>query len=334
FVTIFDADFLPYPDTITQFLKYFQVTAGGLDFRKASSREPLAISNSQLDANQLAASDSPIAAVQGYQWHVLNKSENWITRGVRSEYAGSYVIERSGAEALGGLKQIAGSVYMIRKDVLAKFGWGTSITEDFELTLRLYRDGWKVVYTPYIQTPSECVSTLKRLIRQRMRWAEGHSYNIKKMFTQLMWGRWEREDNLKFKISNLKLGEKDGKQEKVWVPSKLTWMEKLEFLYLSPYYLQATFFILGTLSWFIAEAIFQVRLPFWTSLWGWSLVFTNMFSLPLMNTVGLFLEESEERDYGGILSFVLLTYLLVPFQGYAAVKGFLEKQEGPWFRTP
>ncbi|MDP2650577.1 MAG: transposase, partial [bacterium] len=111
FVTIFDADFLPYPDTITQFLKYFQVTAGGLDFRKASSREPLAASfkkEIQLAANSPEASDSPIAAVQGYQWHVLNKSENWITRGVRSEYAGSYVIERSGAEALGGLKQIAG----------------------------------------------------------------------------------------------------------------------------------------------------------------------------------------------------------------------------------
>ena len=38
------------------------------------------------------------------------------------------------------------------------------ITEDFELTLKLYRDGWKVVYTPYIQAPSECVSTLKRLV--------------------------------------------------------------------------------------------------------------------------------------------------------------------------
>ncbi|MDP2729578.1 MAG: glycosyltransferase, partial [Dehalococcoidales bacterium] len=324
FVTIFDADFLPYPDTITQFLKYFQVTAGGLDFRKASSREPL------------AASDSPIAAVQGYQWHVLNKSENWITRGVRSEYAGSYVIERSGAEALGGLKQIAGSVYMIRRDVLEQFGWGTSITEDFELTLRLYRDGWKVVYTPYIQTPSECVSTLKRLIRQRMRWAEGHSHNIRKMFGQLMWGRWEDTDSFKRTVPVLPVlqGQSSLGRGKVWVPSKLTLMEKLEFLYLSPYYLQATFFILGTLSWFIAEAIFQVRLPFWTALWGWSLVFTNMFSLPLMNTVGLFLEESEEKDYGGILSFVLLTYLLVPFQGYAAVKGFLEKKEGPWFRTP
>jgi len=72
-------------------------------------------------------SGSNIAAVQGYQWHVLNKSQTWVTRGVRTEYAGSYVVERSGEEIYGGLKQIAGSVYAIRADILRQFGWGTSI---------------------------------------------------------------------------------------------------------------------------------------------------------------------------------------------------------------
>ena len=346
FVVVFDADFLPYPDTITQFLKYFQVTAGTLRFdsgqaldfspggRTSQKKMPLRGSTSPIPYTLYPKpSVSPIAAVQGYQWHVLNKSENWITKGVRAEYAGSYVIERSGTEALGALKQIAGSVYMIRRDILQRYGWGTSITEDFELTLRLHRDGFKVVYTPYIQTPSECVSTLRRLIRQRMRWAEGHSHNIKKMFRQLMWGRWEILDAFKRSVPALQ-GRTSLGREKVWIPSKLTLMEKLEFAYLSPYYLQAAFFMLGTLSWFISESVFKTRLPFWTSIWGWSLVFTNLFSLPLMNTVGLFLEESEERDYMGVLSFITLSYLLVPFQGYAALKGFLEKEEGPWFRTP
>src|SRR3990167_7765943 len=114
----------------------------------------------------------------------------------------------------------------------------------------------------------------------------------------------------------------------------LTTPEKLEFLYLSPYYLQAFFFLIGTVSWFISETLFPARLPFWTSLWGWSLVLTNMLSLPLMNSVGMFLEESEHKDYLGILSFITLSYIMVPFQAYAAVKGFIEHSEGPWFRTP
>jgi hypothetical protein len=115
---------------------------------------------------------------------------------------------------------------------------------------------------------------------------------------------------------------------------KLTIPEKLETIYLSPYYLQAFFFLVGTLSWLMAETVFPARLPFWTVLWGWSLVLTNMISLPLMNAAGMFLEESEERDYLGLASFIALSYILVPFQAYAAFKGFLEKEEGPWFRTP
>jgi len=73
---------------------------------------------------------------------------------------------------------------------------------------------------------------------------------------------------------------------------------------------------------------------FWTSLWGWSLVLTNLIALPLMNAVGLFLEESEEKDYQGLVSFIALSYIVVPFQAYASVKGFLQREEGPWFRTP
>jgi len=282
FVSIFDADFVPYADSLNFFVKYFKV------------------------ANNLSEdyTKSNVAAVQGYQWHVLNKSENWVTRGVRSEYAGSYVVERSGAEIYKGLKQISGSVYMIRKSVLTEVGWGTSITEDFELTLKLYNAGYKVVYTPYVQAPAECVSTLRRIIRQRMRWAEGHSFNVKLMAWKLLRN------------------------------PKITFTEKLEFAYLMPYYLQAFFFLIGTFSWFLSEAVFRVRLPFWSELWGWSLVLTNMVSLPLLNAVGMFLEESGTKDYSGLGSFVALSYIIVPFQAYAAVKGLLEKKEGPWFRTP
>jgi hypothetical protein len=137
-----------------------------------------------------------------------------------------------------------------------------------------------------------------------MRWAEGHSNNVRRMFMRLM------------------------------LNPKLTISEKIEFAYLTPYYLQAFFFLVGTISWITSEAIFRVKLPFWTSLWGWSLVLTNLLSLPLMNAVGLFLEEAEEKDYAGIISFIGLSYILVPFQAYASLKGFIRREEGPWFRTP
>src|SRR3989338_10038588 len=98
--------------------------------------------------------------------------------------------------------------------------------------------------------------------------------------------------------------------------------------------MKEAFFVGGTFYWFLAEAILGASLPFWTAAFGWSLVFTNLLSLPLMNIIGLFLEESDERDYLGIFSFIALSYIVVPFQAYAAIKGFIEPQEGPWFRTP
>ncbi len=282
YVCVFDADFVPYPDTIEQFMKSFQEACGGLE----------------------KVAESKIAAVQGYQWHVLNKSENWVTRGVRTEYAGSYVVERAGIGIYGGLNQIAGSVFCIRADVLKAFGWRTSITEDLQLTLRLYEQGFKVVFNPYIQAPAEAVSTVRRLIRQRMRWAEGHTFNVKHMWQKMMYSK------------------------------RISKREKFEFMYLAPYYLQAAFFLVGVTAWFISEMVVHTKLPFWTAAWGWSLVFTNFLALPLMNLAGLFLEESEEKDYVGVASFMLLSYIVVPFQAYAAVKALFEVSEGPWFRTP
>lgn len=294
FVVVFDADFIPPPDILHQFLAYFY----GLDGSNGKGNGSGNGSN-----GDLTLVDEKLAVVQGYQWHVLNASENWITRGIRAEFAGSYVIERSWQELTGGMKMISGSVFMIRADVLRQHRWGTSITEDWELTLRLYIDGYRVLYTPFIQAPAECVSDFKQLTRQRMRWAEGHTHNVKRYFFPVL-----RSPNL-------------------------TRREKLEFLYYAPYYLTSVMFIAGTAAWMISELFLRIRLPFWSDVLGWSLVFTNAFSLILMNLAGLFQERGIRRSWVGLLSFTLLTFLLVPYQGYAAVKGLLEPHEGGWHRT-
>jgi hypothetical protein len=114
----------------------------------------------------------------------------------------------------------------------------------------------------------------------------------------------------------------------------VTPIEKLEFLYDSTYYLQAGLFVVGSVSWLVSEAIFRTHVPGWTALLGWSLLFSNIFALPLMNLGGLILEEAPARDFQGVIGAVVLSFALVPFQGWAAVKGLFSKDEGPWFRTP
>jgi 1,2-diacylglycerol 3-beta-glucosyltransferase len=283
YVVVFDADSMPFPDSIDRFLPYFY-EKGGADGAPRRRDE--------------------IAAVQSYQWHVLNKSESWLTEAVRAEYAGSYMVERPFQDAVGALKMVAGTAYMIRADVLRQVGWGTSLTEDWELTLKLYSRGYKVAYTPWAETPAECVATFSRLARQRMRWAEGHTHNVRKWFLPIM------------------------------VSPYVSPIEKLEFAFDATYYLQAALFVFGSASWLISDVVFRTHVPGWTAVLGWSLLFSNIFALPLMNLGGLILEEAPGRDLQGVLGALVLSFALVPFQGWAALKGLIRKEEGPWFRTP
>ena len=314
YVVVFDADSVPFPDSIERLLPLFYRVSDGASSRRfeaAFGRGPSGPSDHHLVNGEEFPSEPgqikrrpEVAAVQSYQWHVLNKSESWLTEAVRAEYAGSYMIERPFQDAIGSLKMIAGTAYMIRADLLRQVGWGTSITEDWELTLKLYTRGYKVIYTPWAETPAECVSTFSRLARQRMRWAEGHTHNVRKWFLPIM------------------------------ASPLVTPIEKLEFLYDASYYLQAGLFVIGSLSWLISEVVFQTHVPGWTALLGWSLLFSNIFALPLMNLGGLILEEAPARDVQGVFGALVLSFALVPFQGWAAFTGLISRDEGPWFRTP
>ncbi|GAC1506138.1 MAG: hypothetical protein NVS1B3_05410 [Candidatus Dormibacteraceae bacterium] len=301
YIVIFDADSVPFPDSIHRLLPHFYRVSDGTANRTLEStfgREEPPSEPGQIKRR------AEVAAVQSYQWHVLNKSESWLTEAVRAEYSGSYMVERPFQDAIGALKMVAGTAYMIRADVLRQVGWGTSITEDWELTLKLYTRGYKVAYTPWAETPAECVSTFARLARQRMRWAEGHTYNVRKWFLPIM---------------------RSG---------HLTPLEKVEFLFDSTYYLQAGLFMVGSVSWLLSETVFHTHVPGWTAVLGWSLLFSNVFALPLMNLGGLILEEAPRRDLQGVWGALILSFALVPFQGWAAFKGLVSKHEGPWFRTP
>jgi len=69
FIVVFDADFVPPANIIRQFIHQFRLHE---------------------------QDKKPVAAVQGYQLHYLNRNENWITKGVRAEFSGSYMVERFG----------------------------------------------------------------------------------------------------------------------------------------------------------------------------------------------------------------------------------------------
>jgi cellulose synthase/poly-beta-1,6-N-acetylglucosamine synthase-like glycosyltransferase len=150
-ILILDADFIPPPDLLQQFLERFSV--------------------------------GNVAAGQGYQVHDLNADENWITRGIRVMFSLNNMVELNAKQHLKSLIPITGSVYMVRTEILKQLRFQDCLTEDWALTLSLYMSGYKVIFDPSIRASAECSNTLFKFFRQNMRWAEGHTRYLVKNFT-------------------------------------------------------------------------------------------------------------------------------------------------------
>lgn len=50
---------------------------------------------------------------------------------------------------------------------------GSCLLEDYDLTLKLKKAGWKTVFNPKMKAEAESVPSLRQLIRQRIRWFRG-----------------------------------------------------------------------------------------------------------------------------------------------------------------
>ncbi len=92
------------------------------------------------------------------------------------EYVGVIdIIKRGQAFVTGHITTVSGVVVAYRKEALADVGWWNTdaITEDIDVTWRLYHHQWQVVYCPqsvaWILVPEH----IKDLVHQRRRWARG-----------------------------------------------------------------------------------------------------------------------------------------------------------------
>ena len=266
YICVFDADFVPPPDIIRKMLLYF--------------------------------TNDRVAAVQGYQRHVLNCSENWITRGVSAGFSAEYMISRTALQLLGSMRLISGSVFAIRADVLRRYGWSGSITEDWELSIRLYLDGYKVNYIPFIQAPAECPSKLRELLREFLRWGEGTTFQARKYFWRVLRSR------------------------------KMNLKEKLYFILTPLRFAQGAALTLQFLSWLISAATGSPLTPLLLLL-----ILYNASAIHLAVLGGLLMERRARENWIVILaaSIYMVTLWAWAFSGF--LKGLFEREEGGWSRT-
>src|SRR5271157_5392486 len=85
YLLLFDADYVPQPDTIWRFLERFE--------------------------------DKSVDAVQGYPEPTLNASKNFFTMSVSTSFSYYYLVDLPMRRTLGGFVPIGGSVFMIKGSV-------------------------------------------------------------------------------------------------------------------------------------------------------------------------------------------------------------------------
>ena len=119
--------------------------------------------------------DPEVGAVMG---RVIphNVNANLLTRLLDLERTGGYQIDQQARYNLNLVPQYGGTVGGFRRELALQLGGFDPkiITEDTELTFKLYERGWKVVYANRAECYEEAPETWTARSTQVTRWARGH----------------------------------------------------------------------------------------------------------------------------------------------------------------
>jgi cellulose synthase/poly-beta-1,6-N-acetylglucosamine synthase-like glycosyltransferase len=113
------------------------------------------------------------AAIQG-RYIPSNRNFNFITRMLSLEgdlWSTPFMSIRS---FFGRRTPLGGTGFIIRRDVLVKVGmFANHLVDDYELTFRLLRHGYKIAFAPLSINYDEKPPSMDSMLRQRARWGRG-----------------------------------------------------------------------------------------------------------------------------------------------------------------
>jgi len=131
--------------------------------------------------------DPKLGAAVGF-YRVINRRKNILTRFLNIEGIGFQWILQAGRWMLLKFVTLPGTNYVIRRELLLSLGgWDEStLTEDAELTVRVYQSGSLVKFVPDSVSWEQEPETLPVWFRQRNRWVRGHNHLCRKYAGQLL----------------------------------------------------------------------------------------------------------------------------------------------------
>ncbi|MBV9505894.1 MAG: glycosyltransferase family 2 protein [Acidobacteriia bacterium] len=142
FVAIFDADFCPPPDFLYRTVHFF--------------------------------SDPEIGVVQT-RWSYLNRDYSFLTEVEAMLLDGHFILEHGARSRSGYFFNFNGTAGILRKSMIVDAGgWQhDTLTEDTDLSYRAQLKGWRFIYLPGLECPSELPVEMHGFQVQQSRWAKG-----------------------------------------------------------------------------------------------------------------------------------------------------------------
>ncbi|SHJ86562.1 glycosyltransferase [Paramaledivibacter caminithermalis] len=130
--------------------------------------------------------DPEAGAVIG-KFRCRNKNKNLLTRFINLEGIYFQWVAQAGRWQLFKFCTIPGTNFLIRRSILEEIGgWDTkAITEDTEISFRIYMMGYHIRFCPYSATWEQEPETISVWLKQRKRWVKGNYYVMAKNFKYL-----------------------------------------------------------------------------------------------------------------------------------------------------
>jgi cellulose synthase/poly-beta-1,6-N-acetylglucosamine synthase-like glycosyltransferase len=131
-------------------------------------------------------SDKELGAVIG-KFRTVNKDATLLTRFINIETLSFQSILQAGRWQMHNISTLPGTNFVIWTDLVRSLdGWDEeALTEDSELSIRIYEKGYKIKFIPYAVTYEQEPQEWKVWLRQRMRWVRGNNYVIGKFFKEI-----------------------------------------------------------------------------------------------------------------------------------------------------
>ncbi|MBI3670737.1 MAG: glycosyltransferase [Acidobacteria bacterium] len=155
FIAIFDADFIPSPDFLRRTLPYF--------------------------------TDPGVGMVQA-RWTYLNRDYSLLTEVETILLDGHFIIEHGARSRSNSFFNFNGTAGVWRRAAIQDAGgWEhDTLTEDTDLSYRAQLRGWRFLYLPDIECPSELPVEMNAFKAQQARWAKGLMQTAKKILPRVL----------------------------------------------------------------------------------------------------------------------------------------------------